>query len=311
MAYPGVLMVDDATIFQALGRTAKNGALICMHAENGGVIDVIVRRALAEGKTAPIYHALTRPVTAEAEAVHRAIAMAEIAGAPVYIVHLSSEDALNQVREARDRGLPVFAETCPQYLLLNIEEMQRPGFESAKYVFTPPLREKHHPPKLWEGLKHDHLQVVSTDHCPFCFADQKSLGKDDFTKIPNGGPGIENRLQLLYHHGVNLGRLTLNRFVELVATTPAKLFGLYPRKGTLAPGSDADIVVWDPKADYTITAKTHHMRVDYSMFEGFTVRGNAKLVMSRGEVLVDNGSYLGRPGRGLFLKRAARGGAWN
>ena len=311
MAYPGVLMVDDATIFQALGRTAKNGALICMHAENGGVIDVIVRRALAEGKTAPIYHALTRPVTAEAEAVHRAIAMAEIAGAPVYIVHLSSEDALNEVREARDRGLPIFAETCPQYLLLNIEEMQRPGFESAKYVFTPPLREKQHPPKLWEGLKHDHLQVVSTDHCPFCFADQKTLGKDDFTKIPNGGPGIENRLQLLYHHGVNLGRLSLNRFVELVATTPAKLFGLYPRKGTLAPGSDADIVVWDPNADHTITAKTHHMRVDYSMFEGFTVKGNAKLVMSRGEVLVDNGSYLGRPGRGQFLKRAARGGAWS
>jgi dihydropyrimidinase len=310
MAYPGVLMVDDATIFQALSRTAKNGALICMHAENGGVIDVIVRRALAEGKTAPIHHALTRPVTAEAEAVHRAIALAEIAGAPVYIVHLSSEDALNEVREARDRGLPVFAETCPQYLLLNIEEMQRPGFESAKYVFTPPLREKHHPPKLWEGLKHDHLQVVSTDHCPFCFADQKSLGKDDFTKIPNGGPGIENRLQLLYHHGVNLGRLTLNRFVELVATTPAKLFGLYPRKGTLAPGSDADIVVWDPQASHTISAKTHHMRVDYSMFEGFTVKGNARLVMSRGEVLVDNGSYLGRPGRGQFLKRAARGGAW-
>jgi len=282
-----------------------------MHAENGGVIDVIVRRALAEGKTAPIYHALTRPVTAEAEAVHRAIAMAEIAGAPVYIVHLSSEDALNEVREARDRGLPVFAETCPQYLLLNIDEMKRPGFESAKYVFTPPLREKHHPPKLWEGLKNDHLQVVSTDHCPFCFADQKSLGKDDFTKIPNGGPGIENRLQLLYHHGVNLGRLSVNRFVELVATTPAKLFGLYPRKGTLAPGSDADIVIWDPNADHTITAKTHHMRVDYSMFEGFTVKGNARLVMSRGEVLVDGGSHLGRAGRGQFLKRAARGGAWN
>ncbi len=311
MAYPGVLMVDDATIFQALSRTAKNGALICMHAENGGVIDVIVRRALAAGKTAPIHHALTRPVTAEAEAVHRAIAMAEIAGVPVYIVHLSSEDALNQVREARDRGVPAFAETCPQYLLLNIDEMNKPGFESAKYVFTPPLREKHHPPKLWEGLKHDHLQVVSTDHCPFCFADQKSLGKDDFTKIPNGGPGIENRLQLIHHHGVNLGRISLNRFVELVATTPAKLFGLYPRKGTLAAGSDADIVVWDPNAEHTITAKTHHMRVDYSMFEGFTVKGNAKQVISRGEVLVDNGQWHGRPGRGQFLKRAARGGAWN
>src|SRR5579872_1675169 len=210
MAYPNALMVDDATIFKAMRQTAKNGALICMHAENGSVIDVIVQKALAEGKTAPIYHALTRPTRAEAEAVNRAIALAEIAHAPVYIVHLSSEDALNQVREARDRGLPAFAETCPQYLLLNIDEMNRPGFESAKYVFTPPLREKHHPPQLWEGLKYDHLQVVSTDHCPFCFADRKSLGKDNFTKIPNGGPGVENRLQLIYHHGVNQGRISLN-----------------------------------------------------------------------------------------------------
>jgi len=310
MAYPGVLMVDDATIFQALSRTARNGALICMHAENGSVIDVIVRRALAEGKTAPIYHALTRPATAEAEAVHRAIALAEIAGAPVYIVHLSSEDALNQVREARDRGLPAFAETCPQYLLLSVDDLARPGFEGAKYVFTPPLREKHHQPKLWDGLEHDHLQVVSTDHCPFCFADQKILGKDDFTKIPNGGPGIENRLQLLYHHGVNEGRLSLNRFVEVVSTTPARIFGLYPRKGTLAPGSDADIVIWDPNAEYLISAATHHMRVDYSMFEGFRVKGNARTVLSRGEVIVDNGQWLGRAGRGTYLRRAARGGAW-
>ena len=190
MAYPNVLMVDDATIFKALRQTAKNGALICMHAENGSVIDVIVQQALAEGKTAPIYHALTRPTKAEAEAVHRAIAMAEIAGVPIYIVHLSSEDALNQVREARDRGLPAFAETCPQYLLLSIEDnMEGKGWEGAKYVFTPPLREKKNQPKLWEGLRKDNLQVVSTDHCPFCFADQKSLGKDDFTKIPNGGPG--------------------------------------------------------------------------------------------------------------------------
>src|SRR6202171_4438119 len=300
MAYPGVLMVDDATIFQALSRTANNGALICMHAENGGVIDVIVRRALAEGKTAPIYHALTRPVTAEAEAVHRAIAMAEIAGAPVYIVHLSSEDALNEVRAARDRGLPIFAETCPQYLLLNIEEMQRPGFESAKYVFTPPLREKHHPPKLWEGLQHDHLQVVSTDHCPFCFEDQKILGKDDFTKIPNGGHGIENRLQLMFHHGVNAGKISLNRFVELTSTTPARLFGMYPKKGEIAPGSDADLVIWDPNAAYTISAATHHMRVDYSMFEGYQVRGNARTVLSRGEVIVEGGQFLGKAGRGNY-----------
>src|SRR5947199_452314 len=268
MAYPGVLMVDDATIFKALSQTAKNGALICMHAENGSVIDVIVARALAEGKTAPIYHALTRPTRAEAEAVHRSIALAEMAGAPVYIVHLSSEAALNEVREARDRGVPVFAETCPQYLLLSIEELERPNFEGAKYVFTPPLRPKSHQPKLWKGLKHDHLQVVSTDHCPFCFEDQKILGKDDFTKIPNGGPGIENRLQLMYHHGVNAGKLSLNRFVELTSTTPARIFGMYPKKGEIAPGSDADVVIWDPAALHTISARTHHMRVDYSMFEG-------------------------------------------
>jgi len=310
MAYPNVLMVDDATIFKALQRTSKNGALICMHAENGSVIDVIVQRALAEGKTAPIYHALTRPTTAEAEAVHRAIAMAEMAGAPVYIVHLSSEDALNEVRAARDRGLPAFAETCPQYLLLSIEELERPNFEGAKYLFTPPLREKKNLPKLWDGLKHDHLQVVSTDHCPFCFEDQKVLGKGDFTKIPNGGPGIENRLQLIYHHGVNQGKLTINRFVETVAEAPARIFGMYPRKGVLAAGSDADIVFWDPAAEHTISAKTHHMRVDYSMFEGYQVQGNVKTVMSRGEVIVDGGKFLGKAGRGQYLKRAARGGAW-
>jgi dihydropyrimidinase len=311
MAYPNVLMVDDATIFKALGQTAKNGALVCMHAENGGVIDTIIQRTLAEGKTAPIYHALTRPTRAEAEAVHRSIALAEMAGAPVYIVHLSSEDALNQVREARDRGLPVFAETCPQYLLLSIEELERPNFEGAKYVFTPPLREKHNLPKLWDGLKHDHLQVVSTDHCPFCFADQKQLGKDDFTKIPNGGPGIENRLQLIHHHGVTTGKISLNRFVELVSTTPAKLFGMYPRKGALAVGSDADIVIWDPDAEHTISAATHHMRVDYSLFEGFHVTGNARQVLSRGEVIIENGKFLGKPGRGHYLRRAARGGAWD
>lgn len=311
MAYPNVLMVDDATIFRALQQTSKNGALICMHAENGSVIDVIVQEALAEGKTAPIYHALTRPTAAEAEAVHRAIAMAEIAGVPIYIVHLSSEDALNQVREARDRGLPAFAETCPQYLLLSIDDMKGPGFEGAKYVFTPPLREKQNLPKLWDGLKTDNLQVVSTDHCPFCFEDQKALGKDDFTKIPNGGPGIENRLQLLHHHGVGAGKITINRFVEIVSTAPARIFGMYPRKGAIAPGSDADIVVWDPQAKHLISAKTHHMRVDYSMFEGFQVTGNARQVFSRGELIVENGQYIGRAGRGQYLRRAARGGAWN
>jgi dihydropyrimidinase len=281
-----------------------------MHAENGSVIDVIVARALAEGKTAPVYHALTRPTRAEAEAVHRAIAMAEIAGVPVYIVHLSSEDALNQVREARDRGVPAFAETCPQYLLLSIEELERPNFEGAKYVFTPPLRTKENLPKLWDGLQEDNLQVVSTDHCPFCFEDQKILGINDFTKIPNGGPGIENRLQLMHHHGVNQGKISLNRFVEITSTAPARIFGMYPKKGEIAAGSDADLVIWDASALYTISAKTHHMRVDYSMFEGFEVKGNARTVISRGEVIVDGGQWLGKAGRGQYLKREARGGAW-
>jgi dihydropyrimidinase len=311
MAYPNVLMVDDATIFKAMRQTAKNGALICMHAENGSVIDVIVQQALAEGKTAPIYHALTRPTAAEAEAVHRAIAMAEIAGVPVYIVHLSSEDALNQVREARDRGLPAFAETCPQYLLLSLEDnMQDKGWDGAKYVFTPPLREKRNQRELWDGLRKDNLQVVSTDHCPFCFEDQKALGKDDFTKIPNGGPGIENRMQLLHHHGVGLSNISLQRFVELVSTAPARIFGMYPKKGVLAPRSDADLVLWDPAAHHTISAATHHMRVDYSMFEGFKVRGNARDVYSRGELIVSKGEFIAKPGRGQYLRREARGGAW-
>ncbi len=304
MAYPGVFMLDDATIFKALKTTAKNGALVCMHAENGGVIDVIVQQALAEGKTAPKYHALTRPTTAEAEAVSRAAALAEMAGAPLYIVHLSCNDALVKVREARDRGLPVYAETCPQYLYLSLENFDTPGgFDGAKYVFTPPLREKWNQEKLWDGLKHDHLQVVSTDHCPFCFKEQKELGKDDFTKIPNGGPGIEHRMSLIYSGGVAGGRFNVNRFVEITSTTPAKLFGLYPRKGTIAVGSDADLVIFDPKRQHTISAKTHHMRVDYSMFEGITVTGMPDVVLSRGRVVVDGDNFTGKPGSGEFLKR--------
>lgn len=310
MAYPNVLMVDDATIFRAMRQTGNNGALVCMHAENGGVIDLFVQKALAEGKTAPIYHALTRPTTAEAEAVNRAIALAQMAGAPVYIVHLSSADALEKVSEARDKGIPVFAETCPQYLLLSIEDLDRPNFEGAKYVFTPPLREKWHQDKLWEGLRQNTLQVVSTDHCPFCFKEQKEMGRDSFAKIPNGGPGVENRLQLIHHHGVNLKRISLNRWVELVSTTPAKMFGLYPRKGTIAIGSDADLVVWDPNKELTISAHTHHMRVDYSMFEGFKVKGDAETVLSRGEVIVDKGKWSGKAGRGEFIKRSTYAGAW-
>ena len=304
MAYPGVFMLDDGSIFKALRATSKNGGLVCMHAENGSAIDVIVQQALAEGKKAPKYHALTRPTTAEAEATSRAIALAEIAGAPVYIVHLSCNDALEKVREARDRGLPVYAETCPQYLYLSIENFDVPGFEGAKYVFTPPLREKWHQEKLWNGLKQDHLQVVSTDHCPFCFKEQKELGRDDFTKIPNGGPGIEHRMSLIYSGGVAQGRFSVNRFVELVSTTPAKLFGLYPRKGTIAIGSDADLVIFDPARKHTISAKTHHMRVDYSMFEGIEVTGMPDIVLSRGQVIVEGNKFTGRPGAGEFLKRS-------
>jgi dihydropyrimidinase len=308
MAYPGVFMLDDASIFRAMSQAAKHSGLICMHAENGGAIDVIVQQALAEGKRAPKYHALTRPTTAEAEATSRAIALAEMAGCPVYIVHLSCNEALEKVREARDRGLPAYAETCPQYLYLSLENMNAPGFEGAKYVFTPPLREKWHQEKLWHGLAHDTLQVVSTDHCPFCFKEQKELGIDDFTKIPNGGPGIEHRLSLIYTGGVHGKRFSPNRFVEVVATAPAKLFGLFPRKGTIAVGSDADLVIFDPNEEQVISAKTHHMRVDYSMFEGIQIKGVPKTVLSRGRAVIDAGKFVGRPGSGQFLRRQAYSG---
>lgn len=303
MAYPGVFMLDDAAIFKAMSAAAKYGAMICMHAENGGAIDVIVQRALAEGKRAPKYHALTRPTTAEAEATARAIALAEMAGAPVYIVHLSCNEALEKVREARDRGLPAYAETCPQYLYLSLENMDVPGFEGAKYVFTPPLREKWHQEKLWQGLARDVLQVVSTDHCPFCYKEQKELGRDDFTKIPNGGPGIEHRLSLVFSGGVHGGHFSPNRFVQLVATAPAKLFGLYPHKGTIAVGADADLVIFDPTEEQVISAKTHHMRVDYSMFEGIRIKGVPKMVFSRGRSVVSNGKFTGKAGAGQFVRR--------
>jgi dihydropyrimidinase len=304
MAYPGVLMVDDATIFRALKVASKTGGLICIHAENGGVIDLIVKETLARGRKAPKYHALSRPTTAEAEATGRAIALAEMAGAPIYIVHLSCAEALNKVREARDRGLPAYAETCPQYLFLSIEDYDRPGFEGAKYVFTPPLREKWNQEELWKGLAKDQLQVISTDHCPFCFKEQKELGKDDFTKIPSGGPGVENRLALVYNGGVRTGKISLNRWVELVSTAPAKMFGLFPRKGSVSIGSDADIVLFDPEAETTISASTHHMRVDYSLYEGWKIRGVSRKVYARGKLIVDGNSFLGRAGSGSFIPRS-------
>ncbi|HEU4889522.1 MAG TPA: dihydropyrimidinase [Thermoanaerobaculia bacterium] len=303
MAYPGVFLVDDATIYKAMGMAGENGGLICMHAENGVVIDAIVKRALAEGKTAPKYHALTRPTKAEAEGVHRAIALADMANTSVYIVHLSSSDALDEVTRARDNGIPVFAETCPQYLFLDYSVYEQPGFEGAKWVMTPPIREKWNQDKLWRGLKFNDLQVVSTDHCPFCFKEQKELGRDDFSKIPNGGPGVEHRMSLIYNGGVAQGRISVNRFVELTSTAAAKIFGLFPRKGTIAVGSDADIVIFDPDEEMTISAKTHHMNVDFSCYEGMKVRGVTKTVLSRGEVVIDEGKYVGRKGHGSFLKR--------
>ncbi|HET7435414.1 MAG TPA: dihydropyrimidinase [Thermoanaerobaculia bacterium] len=303
MAYPGVFLVDDATIYKAMQTAGEYGGLICMHAENGIVINEIIKQALAKGHTAPKYHALTRPTKAEAEGVHRAIAIADMAKAPVYIVHLSSSDALEEVTRARDNGIPAFAETCPQYLFLDYSVYEQPDFEGAKWVMTPPIREKWNQEKLWRGLQYDDLQVISTDHCPFCFKEQKELGRGDFTKIPNGGPGVEHRMSLVYNGGVAQGRISLNRFVEIVSTSAAKIFGLFPRKGTIAVGSDADIVIFDPNEEMTISAKTHHMNVDYSCYEGMTVRGVTKTVLSRGELVIEEGKFVGKAGKGSFLKR--------
>ena len=313
MAYPGVFMVDDGAIFKALVRSAEVGGLICMHAENGGVIDVLVKKALREKKTEPKWHALTRPPEAEGEATHRAYKLAEMAGGvPLYVVHLSASQALEQVKLFRDRGLPAYAETCPQYLFLSYDNYEEPGFDGAKYVMSPPLRPKWHQDELCKGLARDDLQVVSTDHCPFCMKEgfqglpkQKELGKGDFSKIPNGAPGVETRMVLLYDGGVVGGRITLNRWIELCSTTPAKIMGMFPRKGTIAVGSDADIVVWDPKATQTLSAKSHHMRVDYNPYEGRKVKGKATTVLSRGEVIVDRDKFVGKKGRGRFIKRGS------
>jgi dihydropyrimidinase len=267
---------------------------------------VLVKQFVAQGKTDPVNHGLTRPAAMEGEAVHRAFTLAELAGTPAYIVHLSSRDALNAVREARDRGLPAYAETCPQYLYLSQDDMARPGFEGAKFVCSPPLRPKDHQEDLWSGLRQDDLQVVATDHAPFNFKGQKELGKGDFSKIPNGLPSVEDRFTLIFQ-GVHDGRIGLNRFVQLVATAPAKMFGLYPRKGTIAPGSDADIVLFDPNHERVISAETHHMNVDYSCFEGTTVKGLPEVVLQRGDVLVENGEFHGKEGRGRFLPRSRMG----
>jgi dihydropyrimidinase len=307
MAYKGALMVDDATLYRAMEVAAKSGALVMVHAENGDVVDILVREALEAGNTAPLYHALTRPPEAEGEATNRAIQLAHLAGAPLYVVHVTCREAVEPIARARDAGWDVWGETCTQYFFNSLDDISKPGFEGAKYVYSPPVRDKANWDVLWNAVRGDTLSVISTDHCAFLWDGQKTLGKDDFSKIPNGGPGLEDRLKMIHHFGVNEGRITLSRMVELLATNPAKLFGLYPRKGTVAVGSDADLVIFDPGRRVTISASTHHSKADYSLYEGTEVTGAPDVVLLRGNVLVENDELVASPGIGQFVKRAKFG----
>ncbi len=307
MAYKGAVMVDDDTLFRTMQTARETGALVMVHAENGDAIDILVKEAMAAGHTEPVWHARTRPPETEGEATNRAIQLARVAGAPLYVVHVSCKESIEPIAIARDKGWQITGETCPQYLFIDDSALEQPDFEGGKYIYTPPPRAKDNQPHLWKALGNDVLSVVSTDHCPFNWPEQKGLGRDDFSKIPNGGPGIENRLQMLYTFGVGQGHFSLNRFVELVSTNPAKHFGLYPRKGTIAPGSDADIVVWDPDKKMTISAKTHHSNVNYNLFEGTEVKGAPAVVLVRGQVIVENDELVAAPGAGRFVKRAKSG----
>jgi dihydropyrimidinase len=310
MAYPGVMMADDAAIFQMLRQVGADGGMVALHAENGTVIDLLIREALQAGHTSPRYHALTRPAIMEGEATHRGIRLAELAEAPIYFVHVSSNQALKHIVAARDEGIRVFAETCPHYLLFDDSVYDNDDFETAKFVMTPPLRKPDDQKHLWRALRYDDLQVIATDHCPFCMKEghlgyrlQKMRGKDDFSLIPNGAPGIETRLVSLFDIGVMQGRLSLNRFVQLTSTTPAKLFGLFPKKGTIAVGSDADIVLFDSAATQTVHAHKLHGNCDYTLLEGRTLRGRIEKVFLRGELIVDGPTWLGREGMGRFVPR--------
>jgi dihydropyrimidinase len=310
MAYPGMMMADDAAIFRMLRQVGADGGMIALHAENGTVIELLIREALAAGHTSPRYHALTRPAILEGEATHRGIRLAELAEAPIYFVHVSSEQALRHIVGARDEGIRVFAETCPHYLLFDDTVYTGDDFEIAQYVMTPPLRTPKDQQHLWRALQFDDLQVIATDHCPFCmreghlgYRQQKMRGKDDFSMIPNGAPGIETRMVSLFDIGVMQGRLSLNRFVQLTSTTPAKLFGLFPRKGTLAVGSDADVVLFDPQATQTVRAADLHGNCDYTLLEGRSLRGRVEKVFLRGDLIVDGARWLGRPGAGRFVPR--------
>jgi dihydropyrimidinase len=307
MAYKGALMVDDDTLFRTMQVAAETGALVMVHAENGDVIDILVREALAAGHTEPLYHALTRPPEAEGEATNRAIQLAHLAGSPLYVVHVTCKEAVEPIARARDAGWNVWGETCTQYFFNSLDDIAKPNFEGAKYVYSPPVRDKSNWDVLWNAVRTDVLSVISTDHCAFLWDGQKTMGKDDFSKIPNGGPGLENRLEMIHEFGVRHGRISLNRMVELLATSPAKLFGLYPRKGTIAVGSDADVVVFDPARKHTISASTHHSKTDYSLYEGTEVTGTPEIVLLRGQVLVENGELVAKPGVGQFVRRAKFG----
>ncbi|MFB7514897.1 dihydropyrimidinase [Streptomyces sp. NPDC056144] len=302
MAYPGVFYSDDGQILRAMQVAGDTGGLIMMHAENGIAIDVLVEQALARGETDPRYHGEVRKALLEAEATHRAIQLARVAGSPLYVVHVSAQEAVAELAAARDMGLPVFGETCPQYLFLSTDNLAEPDFEGAKYVCSTPLRPREHQAALWRGLRTNDLQVVSTDHCPFCFVGQKDLGRGDFSKIPNGLPGVENRMDLL-HQAVVEGHISRRRWIDIACATPARMFGLYPQKGTIAPGADADVVIYDPHATQVLSAETHHMNVDYSAYEGKAITGQVETVLSRGEVVIDQRKYVGHAGHGAFVPR--------
>jgi len=307
MAYKGAIMVDDETLFRVMQVAADTGALVMVHAEHGDAIDVLVRQALAEGKTEPRYHALTRPPETEGEATNRAIQLARVAGCKLYVVHVSCRESVEPIELAREKGWDVWGETCTQYFFIDYSFLERPDFEGAKYVYTPPPRAKENQEVLWRAVENDVLSVISTDHCAFLWDGQKTLGKDDFSKIPNGGPGLENRLQMIHEFGVRTGRISLNRMVELLSTNPARYFGLYPRKGTIAVGSDADLVVFDPERKVTISAATHHSKSDYNLFEGTEVTGAPDVVLLRGRVLVEGDELVAQPGVGDFIRRARFG----
>jgi dihydropyrimidinase len=307
MAYKGAIMVDDETLFRVMQVAAGTGALVMVHAEHGDAIDVLVREALERGETAPKYHALTRPPETEGEATNRAIQLARVAGCKLYVVHVSCAESVEPIQIAREKGWDVWGETCTQYFFVDYTFLERPNFEGAKYVYTPPPRDKANQDVLWTAVKNDVLSVVSTDHCAFLWDGQKSLGRDDFSKIPNGAPGLENRIQMIHEFGVRGRRITLNRMVELLSANPAKYFGLYPRKGTIAVGSDADILVFDPERRVTISSATDHSKSDYNLYEGTEVTGTPEVVLLRGNVLVEDGELVAQPGIGQYIARSRFG----